>query len=68
LGRSKAPEEELGQLWSVARSVIMEVLRPHPGSSVLAADLSEIPGKVTVLVTDSVFHVSLGVLTLVASH
>jgi hypothetical protein len=68
LERSKALEEELGQLRSVVRSVIMEVLGPHPGLSALVTDLLEIPGEVMGLVTDGVFHVASGVLTSMASH
>lgn len=48
--------------------MVTEVLGPHPGSSVLAADLMEIPGEVAGLITDGVFHGALGVLTSVASH
>jgi hypothetical protein len=68
LGRSKALEEVLSHLRRVSRSVVMEVLGPRPGSSALAADLSEIPGKVAGHITDGVFHGASGVLTSVSLH
>jgi hypothetical protein len=67
-GRSNVLEEELGQLRSMARSLITEVLGPRPRSSALAADLSGIRGEVMGLVTDGVFHGASGVLTSVVSH
>jgi hypothetical protein len=68
LGRSKVLEEELGQLRGAVQLMVMEVLELRLGSSALAADLFEIPGEVAGLITDTVFHGALGVLTLVASH
>jgi hypothetical protein len=68
LGRSKALEEELGQLQGVAWLVVMEVLVPHPRSSALVTDLLEIPLEAAELITDGVFHSASGVLTSVASH
>jgi hypothetical protein len=65
LGRSKVLQEELGQLRGVARSVVTDVLILRPRSSMLAANLSEIPDEVAGLITDGV---ALGVLTKVASH
>jgi hypothetical protein len=62
LGRSNVLEEELGQLRSMAWSLITEVLGPHPRSSALTANLSRIRGKVTGHVTDRVFHGASGVL------
>jgi hypothetical protein len=48
--------------------MVMKVLGPYPGSSALVTDLSQIPGEVAGLITDVVFHGTLGVLTSVASH
>jgi hypothetical protein len=48
--------------------VVTEVLWPRPGSSVLVADLSEVPGEVAGLIINVVFHGTSGVLMSVASH
>jgi hypothetical protein len=68
LERNRVLEEELSQLQGAAWSVITEVLGSRPGSSVLVADLSEVPSEVAGLITDGVFHNASGVLTSVASH
>jgi hypothetical protein len=68
LERNRVLEEELSQLQGAAWSVITEVLGSRPGSSVLVADLSEVPSEVAGLITDGVFHGASRVLTLVASH
>jgi hypothetical protein len=68
LERNGILEEELGQLQGTALSVVTEILGPRPKSRALVADLSEIPGEMSEIITDGVLHGTSRVLMSVVSQ
>ncbi|RLN39003.1 hypothetical protein C2845_PM01G11200 [Panicum miliaceum] len=59
---------ELSVLWDAALGVVVDVLRTQPAEELLVADLQAVPGEVSKLIADRVFHSASGVLTSAAMH
>ena len=63
-----ALEGELDQLCNVTQVIISEVFGSAPSTSMPAIQLAEVSDEVRALISDGMFHGTLGVLTLVAMH
>ena len=63
-----ALEGELNQIRNIAQVVVSEVFGSGPSTSTPTVHLVEVPNEVWVLISDSMFYGTSGVLTSVATH